>query len=135
MRKIAIAISKGGVGKSTTAVNLTYGLAKHGDRVLLIDADTQGQCSRMLGIDPGPGLAELIAGECEHTKAITEARPGLWLLRGGQGLASSKQLIAQREFKSESVLSGTIRRVLRLRDNRLRSRLGFANCERAVLRR
>ena len=106
MRKISISLSKGGVAKTTTAVNLAYGLAEAGDRVLLIDSDTQGQCSKMLGIEPGPGLAELIAGELEAQQAIIEARPGgLWLLRGGQGLAASKRLIAQKEFRSEAVLS------------------------------
>ena len=88
MRKIAIANRKGGVGKTTTAVNLAHGLAMTGERVLLVDTDTQAHCSRLLGISSAPapetGLAELIEGTVEPSGAIVEARPGLFLLAGGK---------------------------------------------------
>lgn len=105
MRKIAISISKGGTGKSTTSVNLAAGLAIKGAKVLLIDTDTQGQIANMLGIKSEKGLAEVITKEATLVDALIQARDNLWLLAGGRALAGVKSFIARKEFGGEKTLS------------------------------
>ena len=105
MRKIAISLSKGGVGKTTTAVNLSAGLARTGYRVLLIDTDTQGQASRALGVASEAGLAELISGEASQAEAIQEVRERLYLLAGGRNLAGLKRTIDRKDFGGENTLA------------------------------
>src|SRR5438105_9964481 len=51
-KKIAIAIHKGGVGKTTTAKNIAAALALRGKRTLLVDLDEQANATKGLGIDP-----------------------------------------------------------------------------------
>jgi chromosome partitioning protein len=105
MRRIAVSLSKGGVGKTTTAVNIAAGLARAGYSVLLIDTDTQGQAGRALGVMPEIGLAELVSEEATPEEAIQEARERLYLLAGGRSLAGLKRLIDRKDFRAEMTLA------------------------------
>jgi chromosome partitioning protein len=104
MRKLAVSLTKGGVGKTTTAVNLAAGLARAGRQVLLVDVDTQDQAARALGCRPTLGLGELALGSAAPEQVISSARPNLALLAGGRSLSGLKMQISRKEFGSERTL-------------------------------
>lgn len=67
---ICVANHKGGVGKTTTAVNLATGLAGLGYPTMLIDCDSQGNVAQFLNLDPSPGLYELIIMEWDPARIV-----------------------------------------------------------------
>ena len=75
---IAIANQKGGVGKTTTAVNMAAALTKRGKRVLLIDCDPQGNATTGMGVkkNKGKGVYDVLLREITVKEAITETKYG-----------------------------------------------------------
>jgi chromosome partitioning protein len=110
-RRIGVSLSKGGVGKTTTSVNLAAGLALAGKRVLLVDTDTQGQSSFMLGVKPKAGLTEMITEELPPEETIVQARKNLWILAGGKSLAGLKRLIDRKDYGGELTLAQGLEQV------------------------
>ncbi len=72
-RIVTVANQKGGVGKTTTAVNIAAALAQGGLRVLVVDADPQGNASTALGIDHHgdvPGIYDVLMGELVLSEVV-----------------------------------------------------------------
>src|SRR6202040_940887 len=87
-RIISVANQKGGVGKTTTAINLAAGLAKAGRTALVVDVDPQCNATSGLGIVPA-ARHPLVAGQPLAHAVVETAQPGLFVLPGSQSLADA----------------------------------------------
>lgn len=97
MRKIAIITSKGGTGKTTTAINLGHGLALCGKKVLIVDCDPQRNVAITFDVRAGKTLCNLLQhGEVE----VIEVRRNLYVIdSGGRELAEIEMLLASQSSR------------------------------------
>jgi chromosome partitioning protein len=108
MRSIAIMNQKGGVGKTTTAVNVCAALAATGQRVCLIDMDPQAHASLHFGLDPRPDMVsiyDVLVDNAPLADARRQVDESLWVVGSHLDLAAA-----------ELELAGVVGREVILRD-------------------
>jgi chromosome partitioning protein len=108
MRRIAIINQKGGVGKTTTAVNLAAALARSGQRVCVLDLDPQAHATTHLGIEPdgeSPSMYDVLIDSRPLAEVRRQAEEGLWIVGSDINLAAA-----------EVELAGVVGREVILRD-------------------
>ncbi len=108
MRRIAIINQKGGVGKTTTAVNLAAALARCGQRVCVVDLDPQAHATTHLGIEPdgkSPSMYDVLTDSRPLAEVRRKVEERLWVVPSDINLAAA-----------EVELAGVVGREVILRD-------------------
>jgi chromosome partitioning protein len=110
----AVAAQKGGVGKTTTAINVAVLLARRSERVLLVDSDPQSTLTRQLGLDaPGFGvsLVDVLAGRVVPRDAIVAGVHGVDVIPAARELAGVEMSLVA-ELGRERFLADALAPVL-----------------------
>jgi len=107
---LAIANQKGGVGKTTTSINLAASLATLDKRVLVLDLDPQGNTTSGLGVDKGEieiGMYDVLSQEATLHEAMVETEcEGLFLVPATMDLSGAEVELVNEENRENVLLSG-----------------------------
>src|SRR3989344_2461434 len=93
MKKIAIINQKVGVGKTTTTLNLAYGLAKEGKKVLVIDLDPQGNVATSLGVQSEPDIYDVIINGVNPQQCYQKVTENMFVITSKETLTKAEMIL------------------------------------------